>query len=99
MAWRAASYSAWNAASSVNQRRSVRSPTPQMAAACVIVGSDKSAKMACSRTAEVLAPWPADADFRSSAVTCGRLGRFGGIAELRSGARCDAGASQNQMFS
>ena len=81
VAWRAASYAAWNAASSASHRRSVFSPMPQRAAAFPIVGSDKSARIACSRTAAVLAPWPAP-DFRSSAVICGRLrrvGRFGVI--------------------
>ena len=68
--WRAASYSAWNAASSVNQRRSVRSPTPQRGAAFVIVGSDRSATIACSRTADVLAPWPARLGFPD---ICGHL--------------------------
>ena len=42
--------------SSASQRRSVFSPTPQRAAAFAIVGSDKSARTACSRTAAVLAP-------------------------------------------
>ena len=56
VAWRAASYSAWNAASSVSQRRSVFSPTPQRAAAFAMVASDSSATIACSRTAAVLAP-------------------------------------------
>ena len=43
VAWRAASYSAWNTASSVSQRCSVRSPMRHRAAAWPIVGSDRSA--------------------------------------------------------
>ena len=62
---------------SVSQRRSVRSPMPQRVAACPIVGSDRSARIACSRTASVLAPWPAP-DVRPSAAICGRLDRLGG---------------------
>ena len=63
------------------------SPMPQRAAASTIVGADRSARIACSRTAAGLAPWPARV-FRSSAVICGHLdevGRFGGFT-------CDPGA-------
>ena len=64
-------------ASSVSQRRSVFSPMPQRAAALPIVGSDRSATIACSRTAAVFAPWPTGSCVRTSAVICGRLGGVG----------------------
>ena len=75
VAWRAASNAAWNAASVVSQRRSVFSPMPQAAVAFPIDGSDKSATIACSRTASGLAPWPV----RGFPVIC---------AHLRSSGRC-----------
>jgi hypothetical protein len=85
-ACRAASYSAWNAASLVSHRRNVFSAIPQRAAARPIVGSDRSA---CSRTADVLAPWPAGVCFPD---ICGHLrtsgrGRPWGCAHLRSRGR------------
>jgi hypothetical protein len=87
VAWRAASYSAWNAASSVSQRCSVRSPMRHRAAAWPIVGSDRSATIACSRTAAVFAPWPAP-DFLPSAATCCHLGGLGrlSVTDMRCGA-------------